>query len=43
MFDSICMHLFSRKVVKVVNVRRSSLRIHDNVVSETGIRREVEV
>ena len=37
------MHLLSRKVVKVVNVSWSSLRIHDNAVRETGIRREVEV
>ena len=43
MFDLIYMHLLSRKVVKVVNVRRSCLRIHDNAVRETGIRREVEV
>ena len=43
MFDSIYMHLLSRKVVKVVNVRGSSLRIHDNAVRETWIRREVEV
>ena len=43
MFDSIYTHLLSRKVVKVVKVRRSSLRIHDNAVRETGIRREVEV
>ena len=37
------MHLLSRKVVKVVNIRGSSLRIHDNAARETGIRREVEV
>ena len=37
------MHLLSRKVIKVVNVKRSCLRIHDNAVRETGIRREVEV
>ena len=43
MFDSIYMHLLSRKVVKVVNVRGSSLRIHDYAVRETWIRREVEV
>ena len=43
MFDSIYTHLLSRKVVKVVNFRRSSLRIHDNAVRETGIGREVEV
>ena len=42
MFDSIYMHLLSKKVVKVVNVR-SRLRIHDNAVRETGIRREVQV